>query len=55
VLNGAGVVFVVSRAVDILSVTDFDDMNDEYPLFDGIQNAVLALPKPIPFTTGKLL
>ena len=52
VLNGASETFVLSRAVDILSMSNFNDMNNEHPLFDGIQNAVLALSNTVPFTTG---
>jgi hypothetical protein len=52
VVNGAGETFVLSRAVDILAMTDFDDLNDQYVAFDCIQNSVLALSKPVPLTTG---
>jgi len=52
VLNGAGEVIVLSRAVDILSMSDLDDMHDQNVIFDRIQNSVVALPKPVPLTTG---
>jgi len=52
VLNGAAEVFVVSRAVDILSMTNFDDMNDQNTILDRIQNAVLALSNTVSLTTG---
>jgi hypothetical protein len=55
VLNVAGEVIVVSSAIDILSMTDFDDMNDQNTILDRIQNAVLALSNTVSLTTGQLL
>jgi hypothetical protein len=41
--------------IDCLSVTDANDINDQVPVADGIQDPIASLPNSIALLTGQLL
>jgi len=41
-------------SVDILAVADLDDVNHQYRILDGIENAVASLPDSITRETREL-
>ncbi len=42
-------------AIDVLSVSDFDDVDDQSIVFDAVNDAISALTDPIAILTGEFL
>ena len=45
------VTFTLQAAIDFSPMTDSEDLNNNRPVINGVQNAVIAYSRPVPFFT----